>query len=312
MRCPMLSELPLPSSVKTGWPWDVESKQLPPAMPDGSPWPKISIITPSYNQGQYLEETLRSVLLQGYPNLEFIVMDGGSTDASVDIIKKYQPWLSYWASEHDNGQTHAINKGLDFATGEIVAYLNSDDLYLPGALHEVASCFHGYQGDIVVGKRKPHSRAKLFLIRPVWWKNVALKPYSSLYLFSKAVEGHIPQECVFWNFVRYRDLRLDESFHFSMDQWLYIHIFSGARAVYTTQEIGYFRLHPDSKSSTSRSICKENMERLRLQYSSLAESISHSTVRRLWSLYRWESFKAFFLSPFMKMRFSYIHPDFLT
>ena len=93
-------------------------------MPDGSDWPRISIVTPSYNQGQYIEETIRSILLQGYPNLEYIIIDAGSTDQTVEIIKKYEMFLSYWVSESDNGQAHAINKGLSLCTGEIFNWIN--------------------------------------------------------------------------------------------------------------------------------------------------------------------------------------------
>jgi len=81
-------------------------------MPDGSPWPTISLVTPSFNQAPFIEETLRSVLLQGYPRLELVVIDGGSQDGTVEILRKYQPWLTYWVSEPDHGQAHAINKGL--------------------------------------------------------------------------------------------------------------------------------------------------------------------------------------------------------
>lgn len=106
-------------------------------MPDGHPWPRVSIITPSYNQGQFIEETIRSVLLQGYPDLEYIIIDGGSTDRSLEIIKKYKRWLSYWVSEPDQGQAHAINKGWERVSGAVLAYLNSDDLYSTGAVSRV-------------------------------------------------------------------------------------------------------------------------------------------------------------------------------
>ena len=118
-RCPQLSELPSSPPGKIGWPWTEESSQLPEKMSDGSPWPRISIVTPSYNQGQFIEETIRSVLLQGYPNVEYIIIDGGSTDNSLEIIKKYEPWLAYWVSEPDRGQSHALNKGIQKATGDI-------------------------------------------------------------------------------------------------------------------------------------------------------------------------------------------------
>ncbi len=99
--------------------------------------PKISIVTPSFNQVTYIEETILAVLLQGYPNLEFIIIDGGSSDQSVDIIRKYQHQLSYWVSESDRGQSHAINKGFEKCSGEIITFLSSDDTYLPGTLLDV-------------------------------------------------------------------------------------------------------------------------------------------------------------------------------
>jgi glycosyltransferase involved in cell wall biosynthesis len=103
--------------------------------------PKISVITPSFNQGDFIEKTINSVLSQNYPNLEFIIIDGGSTDNSVEIIKKYEEHLKYWVSEPDRGQSHAINKGMAKSTGEILTWLNSDDWYLPGTLQRFADLF---------------------------------------------------------------------------------------------------------------------------------------------------------------------------
>jgi glycosyltransferase involved in cell wall biosynthesis len=107
-------------------------------MPNGDPWPKISIVTPSYNQAEFIEETIRSVLLQGYPSMEYMVIDGASTDGSAEIIRKYEPWLDHWISEPDRGQVHAINKGATRARGEVFGWLNSDDFFMPGAMRVFA------------------------------------------------------------------------------------------------------------------------------------------------------------------------------
>ena len=134
----LIRELPAPPAGKTGWPWDIESRVVQSDSLPEDGLPKITIVTPSYNQGEFLEETIRSVLLQNYPNLEYIIIDGGSTDNSVEIIKKYEPWIDYWVSEPDRGQSHAINKGFGRATGQWGNWINSDDLLAKDALLNMA------------------------------------------------------------------------------------------------------------------------------------------------------------------------------
>lgn len=141
MHYPLLQDLPLPPPGKTGWPWTEESTPATGKNSRNSLLPRISIVTPSFNQGEFIEETIRSVLLQGYPDIEYIIIDGGSTDKTIEIIKKYEPWIAFWVSEKDNGQSSAINKGWRRVTGEFVSYLNSDDTLLKDALFIVSDYF---------------------------------------------------------------------------------------------------------------------------------------------------------------------------
>jgi glycosyltransferase involved in cell wall biosynthesis len=136
----------------SGWPYSLEqSPSLPDTLPNGESWPLISIVTLSYNQGKYLEETILSVAHQGYPRVEHIVMDGGSTDSTVDVLRRNRRFLTYAVSEKDGGQSNAINKGMARATGQILTWLNSDDLLAPGALQGIALGFHTSAADMVAG-----------------------------------------------------------------------------------------------------------------------------------------------------------------
>ncbi|MBN2305153.1 MAG: glycosyltransferase, partial [Anaerolineae bacterium] len=167
MTAPTLADLPAPPPDRSGWPWTVGPSPRPDTRPNGSPWPRITIVTPSYNQAQFLEETIRSVLLQSYPNLEYIVIDGGSTDGSAAIIERYAPWLAYWVSAPDRGQSHAINQGFARATGEWLGWLNSDDCYAPSALRHVMESAAAQDVNFVAGASirfrdgEPHAPTRL-------------------------------------------------------------------------------------------------------------------------------------------------------
>jgi len=144
--------LPKSSSQRKGWPWEFPLPD-PNMLADKIDWPRISIVTPSLNQAAYLEETVRSVLLQNYPNLEYFIMDGGSTDSSTNIIRRYATHLAHWESALDNGQADAINRGFALATGDIFAWLNSDDTYQPGILKRIAIAFQQHpEVDLIYGE----------------------------------------------------------------------------------------------------------------------------------------------------------------
>ena len=146
MLCPTLKDLPPPPKDKTGWPWTEESPRLTPLMSDSSEWPTISIVTPSYNYARFIEETIRSVLLQGYPNIEYIIIDGKSSDNSAEIIRRYEKYLKFWTSEPDRGFGDAINKGYRYHTGRLFTWIGADDSFEPGCFKDVAELhLQGYQ-----------------------------------------------------------------------------------------------------------------------------------------------------------------------
>ncbi|MBI2000177.1 MAG: glycosyltransferase [candidate division NC10 bacterium] len=243
MRCPTLDRLPPPPPGKTGWPWTEESPPVPDRMPDGRPWPRVSIVTPSYNQDSFLEETIRSVLLQGYPDLEYLVMDGGSTDGSVDIIRRYSPWLASWVSELDRGQTHAINKGLGRVTGEIVAWLNADDTYMPGAFSTVAAVMSPGGGPaFVYADCRQIDEAS----RPLGVYRGACDGLESFHLF----RAHVHQPTIFFRRALLEEVgSLDESLDFAMDVEFYMRVAARHDFRYIPGVLANFRIHPASKTS---------------------------------------------------------------
>jgi glycosyltransferase involved in cell wall biosynthesis len=201
----------------------------------------MTIVTPSYNQGRFIETTIRSVLLQGYPNLEYIIIDGGSSDNSVEIIQKYEPWLTYWISEEDRGQAHAINKGFARATGDIFAYLNSDDYYEPDALHGCAPAFSaGHQW--VVGRVR------------CWQEGVGYWPFPELpgKNFTKwFLSCPIPQPGCFWSADLHREVgRFREDLNYIIDYefWLRIRFIKKIKPFFIDQPAAVYRLHSQSKT----------------------------------------------------------------
>ena len=208
-------------------------------------YPKISIVTPSYNQGQFLERTILSVLNQNYPNLEYIIIDGGSTDGSVEIIKKYEKYLAYWVGEKDNGQSHAINKGLKMATGDIVAYLNSDDLYTPLSFKIVAKFFTENPGvDMVYSECLIiHEENDVERMPPVR-KKISLE---------LLVHGHccFYQPTVFWTKKILNKVGLfDENLHYLMDRDYWIRVGrNSANVRYIPEYLAVYRFHKTCKSA---------------------------------------------------------------
>jgi glycosyltransferase involved in cell wall biosynthesis len=276
MRCPILDELPPPSPGRTGWPWTEESEQLWVTIPNGDRWPKVSIVTPSYNQGRFIEETIRSILLQGYPNLEYIIIDGGSTDGSVDIIRKYEPWLAYWVSEPDRGQAHAINKGFAQATGEIMAWLNSDDIYLPGALGTVARAHSRAPNTIVAGPvindYETEGRSTLVL-------QGGLTLSQMVRFWDNKTSWHQPG--LFWP--RKAFLRagpLDESLQFLMDYDLVCRLLQLIPVTYVDPPLVRFRIHETSKTSTIMEQCWIEAERVSRRYWERLGPVNETKMKR--------------------------------
>lgn len=281
VRCPSVSELPVPAPGKTGWPWTEGGLHLPDNLPNGSAWPRISIVTPSYNQGEFIEETIRSILLQGYPDLEYIVMDGGSTDGSVEIIRRYEPWLSYLHIGPDGGQTAALVQGFGQATGDILAWLNSDDRYRPGTLARVARFFSNRArivlacGDVNYVDREGHFVQRIWAIRPTRLLTANLGVYCW------------PQQGCFWRRYAYRRAGgLNSSLQFAMDVDLFIRLSAtGPSRRIPGAPLADFRIHDLAKSSTIQHIANSEIDDLLGKYSNPRIRSKKWLLRRLWRLW---------------------------
>ena len=235
----------LPPPGKTGLPWSTdESGEY--SLSRSSVWPKVTIITPSYNQVAFLESTIRSVLLQNYPNLEYFIVDGGSSDGSMDIIRKYEPWLSFWVSEPDHGQSAAINKGFHRSSGEIIAWLNSDDQYLPGAIRSAVSHLEAAKVDLVYGSSRmveldgkeinhytPDREINLRSLMFLWESNYACPPQPSTF-FRRSLLDRVGF--------------LDEGLHYALDYDLWLRMIQHSPFYFVNELWSNYLVHPQSKT----------------------------------------------------------------
>jgi glycosyltransferase involved in cell wall biosynthesis len=231
--------LPLPPPGKTGWPWTEDTLSLE-AVSDGRSCPRISIITPSLNQGPFVEEAIRSVLLQDYPNVELIVADGGSTDGGVETIGKYRDRLAHWICERDGGPANALNKGFRLATGEILGILNADDLLLPGSLAKIAREFRMHPSADVVSGHGYLANASGVVGAPFisdrW--NLARFAYDACVLFQAAtffrrrrfqeVNGFNERNQTAWDMELWADLALAGATFHRFDEFLAVYRVHGA------------------------------------------------------------------------------------
>lgn len=206
-------------------------------------FPKISIITPSYNQGQFIEETILSVINQSYPNIEYIIIDGGSSVNTIATIKKYEEKLAYWISEPDKGQPDAINKGLAQATGEIIAFLNSDDYYEPGTFEFIAAQYNkGYQWIIGSVRNFRMGTETSYIVK----QEVNTNLYDWLVRNNK---NHQPGN--FWSRKIFKDAGyMDENLHYSFDweYWLRFIVKGYNPVAFNEKVVANFRLHEESKT----------------------------------------------------------------
>ena len=209
-----------------------------------SKFPKISIVTASFNQGSFIEETIQSVLNQNYPNLEYIIIDGGSTDNTVSVIQKYEQFLTFWVSENDSGQANAINKGLTYCTGEIFNWLNSDDYLEPGSLFKIAGAFADENVQMVAGKVRTFSSKCEEIIPNQNLSAIGLMCWESGVKFVQPgvwLRRDLIIQCG----------GIDEHFHYAFDWDLYIRYLYHSKSVKEIDELlVHFRLHEDSKTQS--------------------------------------------------------------
>jgi len=257
---PSPCKIPDPPSGRRGWPWFEEHTACAGQAPQSGVSPCISVVMPSFDQVEFIEAAIRSVLLQGYPNLELIVIDGGSADGTLETIRKYKSCLAYWVSEPDRGQSHAINKGITRCTGDIVFWLNSDDLALPGAFRTVVETFQAHpEARLVTGQAlfidgRSREIGKL-RSRFSSWADFATKKCT------------IRQVSTFFERTLFDERGwLDESLEYCMDFDLLLRVTREAQPVVIDFEVSAYRKHPATKFDHNRIAGYKEADSLRLRH----------------------------------------------
>ena len=238
---PVESFLPPPPPGRTGWPWTYEPAAR---SVHERPLPRISVVTPSFNQGCFLEEAIRSVLLQGYPELEYVVIDGGSRDRTLEVIRRYERWITAWVSEPDDGQADAINKGFARCTGEVLAWVNSDDVLWPGHLVEMGRLFAS-MASVDLAYRD-------VLLGPEPDRITEIQKGEPTSFLEMVATGNIPipQQSAMWRRNLFLSLGgLDPRWHVLLDRDFFLRAAETSRLRYHPGIGGFFRQHPDAKST---------------------------------------------------------------
>lgn len=231
----LLGTIPPPPAAKTGWPWTEQTN--PSVYADRATWPKITIVTPSFNQGAFIEQTIRSVLLQNYPALEYIIMDGGSTDNTREILDKYSPWISFLQSEKDNGQGHAINRGFSLASGVYYAWLNSDDYYLPDAFYKVSGKFLSSNTEFIYGYGFSYH------IKREWFELITVLPFLDVFIKLPS----LIQPSTFWKSSIHQPIW--EELHCALDFELWMRLVKGKRRERIKEPLSVANIHDNAKTS---------------------------------------------------------------
>lgn len=235
--------------------------------------PRITVVTPSFNQAQYLEQTIRSVLDQDYPSLEYVVIDGGSTDGSVEVIRRYSDRLAWWVSEKDNGQSHAINKGFARATGDVYGYINSDDILYPGALEAVAKTY-------AAGAKWVVGWVQTIEADGGEWPQLPEKMTSPSDWF---VRNPIPQQASFWAadlWKQFGPFREDLRYTFDYEYWLRLRFKANVEPAIAHRRLGSYRLHASSKTVSEWDAFEPEFERCRALYLPMLGARERRAVKR--------------------------------